>query len=103
MKWRCLARAYGDKPLDRFAVGAGDGLIYIVNPDMRGTDQEIASWSIGFPPSAVYEFDEATYASIARAFGTADKDTLGAMWQKARPLKAELPDIDAVIEGSASH
>ena len=100
MKMRCLARAYADKPLDRFAVGRGDGLVYIVSPDLRGTDQEVATWSIGFPPDAVYEFDESVYEGILAAFKAADSSRLDAMWKKAKPLRDALPDIDDVIAGA---
>jgi hypothetical protein len=98
MKVRCLARAYADKPLDRFAVGVGKGLIYIVSPELRGTDQEVAGWSVGFPVNAIYEFDEGVYENILAAFKADDRQRVGALWKKARPLTAALPDIDDVVD-----
>lgn len=99
MKQRVIARAYAGEPLDRLAVGVGHGLIYIINPVLDGTDREAALWSIGFPEYAVYEFDEATYERILAAYLSPDRRGLMDLWKTARPLKAALPDIDAVIGG----
>jgi hypothetical protein len=100
MKTRVIARAYADEPLDRLAVGSGDGLVYIVNPSLSGTDKEIAMWSIGFPKNAIYEFDKTIYDKILAAFQSSTKDKLAELWKLARPLKTALPDIDAIIEAA---
>lgn len=99
MKTRVLARAYADEPLDRIAVGVGYGLVYIINPARTGTDREVAMWSIGFPQYAVYEFDERTYDKILAAYRSPEQRDLADLWKLAKPLKASLPDIDAVIGG----
>ena len=97
MKQRCLARAYGDEPLNRFAVGVGDGLVYVVSPDLPGTDGEVALRSIGFPSACIYELDDGVYESILEAYRASDRDRLDQMWRKAKPLRLTLPDIDEVI------
>lgn len=97
MKMRCIARAYGDKPLDRLALGHGSGMIFIVNPACSGTDQELAAESIGFPASAIFEFDEDVYERLVSALKEGNRRTLLAAWNEARPLMAHLPDIDSVL------
>jgi hypothetical protein len=96
MTQRCLARAYGDMPVDRRVVGRGHGLIYIVSPAIQGSEVEVANQSIGFPEEAVFEFDAALYQKLVTLYEQKNRAELAGLWSKAKPFQQPTPDIDIV-------
>ena len=96
-KIRCLARAYGDKPLDRLALGKEDRLIYVSNPSLIAPEQVLALRAVGFPRTCVFRFDPKLFERLLAAYESKDSGRLASLWNEAKPLHQELPEIEAVI------
>jgi hypothetical protein len=83
---RCIARAYGDEPIDRAVNGAERGLIYLVHPSMEHAVESEPELGVGFPPDFVFVYDEALYTRLKSAFERADSAELRSLWRTAIPL-----------------
>jgi hypothetical protein len=83
---RVLARAYGDRPLDRIAVGSGVKVVYIAAQSVASSMAPGESGGVGFPKDCVFSFDSALYESLAQAWEAGDDASLAALWEAATPL-----------------
>src|SRR4051794_17309844 len=81
-KMRVIARAYGNEPLDRTTSGEGEGVVFLVNPDMNRPENHSES-GVGFPRSCVYQFDSALLDSLREVFNRGDEKALESLWSKA--------------------
>lgn len=86
MKKRCVAMAYGNRPLDRVAVEETDRLIYIQNPQVADDADETASGAVGFPKEFVFEPDDQWLGELMAAFEAGDSARLDSLWSKGTPL-----------------
>jgi len=84
---RVIAKAYGGEPLDRTTSGEGDGVVFIVNPDINRSEN-LSESGVGFPRWCVYEFDSALFESLREVFGRGDMAALEMLWSKAEPIGA---------------
>lgn len=84
-----IARAYGDEPLQRVVTGACGKLIYLLNPSVVSAQGSRPLSGVGFPSSAVYEFDLATFESLCRAWRSGDDGELQQAWQAAHLLSED--------------
>jgi len=71
-----LARAFEDEPVRMLVVGTGPGYVEVSRSANGPT--------IGFPAAFVYEFDEALYAGLRKAYQAGDSATLYALWANAQ-------------------
>lgn len=80
-----IAKAYGDQPLNRVAVGARGRVIFVAavsalraatNPDEVG---------VGFPHDCVFFFEPTLFDSLSAAWRAGDIATLNALWNQAEP------------------
>lgn len=82
---RVLAKAYGDKPLDRETTGQRDSVIYLV--DKSAHDAEIkADEGVGFPREAVFYFESTLFESLDRAWHVGDSKAVEELWGTATPV-----------------
>ncbi|WP_086081282.1 hypothetical protein [Mesorhizobium sp. WSM1497] len=89
MKKRCIAMAYGMKPLDRIAVAETKKLIYIRNPQLDSNDDADNFGDVGFPKEFVFEPDDKWLHELESAFDSGDVSQLESLWKKGRPLSSQ--------------
>lgn len=82
----CMARACGDQPLERIAVSAERGLIYVANPSLSDAVKGGEDVGVGFPPDTVFVHEPELLARLQHAFSAGDHDTLVRLWAEAKPL-----------------
>jgi len=86
---RVLARAYGDKPLDRDVTSSNSRVAYVINRDARraeGTSND----GVGFPRAYVFRFDGQLFGELQAAWEAGDHDRLANLWNRAEV--ADLPN-----------
>jgi hypothetical protein len=83
---RVIAKAYGDRPLDREFTGATDTVAFIANVSARNSKQLAPMEGVGFPKNCVFRFDGALFDSLASAWANGDRVALGELWDHASPL-----------------
>lgn len=88
---RVLARAYGDRPLDRIATGATGGLVYLLNPAVVNSGDVKAMSGVGFPEWSVFGFDAALFDSLQAAWTRGDSAAVKELWVHAQP--ADLAEV----------
>lgn len=78
---RVIARAYKDKPLDRFATERidGDHLAIGISPDPQAA-------CVGFPVTSVYVYDDDLFRALEVAWSDGDASKLSRCWAKAVPV-----------------
>lgn len=81
-----IARAYADRPLKRLVTGKAHGLTYLANPSVDISELEGSPGGVGFPDSAVFEFDSDLMDSLDSAWASGDGTKLKQLWRKATPL-----------------
>lgn len=83
---RVLARAYGDRPLDRVTVGRDGSVVFIADPTVDKAVRNTIGEGVGFPAKFVFEFDAALYDSLRAAWASKDQMRLSALWGDAKPI-----------------
>jgi hypothetical protein len=83
---RVLARAYGDRPLDRVAVRFEKKVTFIAAQSVASAMQPGELGGIGFPRENVFTFDAELFESLEGAWSDGDGETLSRLWAKATPL-----------------
>ena len=73
-----IAKAYGDEPKRLWAAVDDGGLL------VAGDTKE--AW-IGYPSELVFQYDEATYTQLRRAFAAGAADKLAQLWRAARHIQ----------------
>ncbi len=86
---RVLARAYGDRPLDRELTGAKDTVAFIANVSARNSKPLVPMEGVGFPKTCVFRFEAALFDSLANAWEKGDRVALERLWGHALPLSFE--------------
>lgn len=81
---RVLAKAYGNQPLERLAVGRAKRVIYL---STGGSTESSLSNGVGFPADCVFEFDRALFDSLREAWTAGDQSQLARLWAQATPLR----------------
>ena len=84
---RVLARAYGDQPLDRVAVGQSEKVIYIAAESVANAMERGEPGGVGFPRNCIFEFDQDMLESLRTAYESGDTAALAALWMSALPVK----------------
>jgi hypothetical protein len=80
---RVLARAYGDRPLDRVVAEKTAQRVYVSTPSALSAND---SAGVGFPLSCVFEFDESLYRDLEGAWREGDSARVAELWARAQPL-----------------
>ena len=88
MKKRCVAMAYGSRPLDRIAVAETDKLIYLLNPQLVDNDDDADTGAVGFPKEFVFEADRDWFSALESAFESGDQPRLDSLWRQGRRLQS---------------
>ena len=91
---RVLAKAYGNQPLDRVAVGSARKVIYIAAKSVARSMESGAPGGVGFPRDCVFQFDDGLFDSLKAAWEAKDERELGSLWGRAIPAD--------IIEGLAA-
>ncbi len=84
---RVIARAYGDRPLDRELTGAKDTVAFIANVSARNSKRVTPMDGVGFPKTCVFRFDDGLFDSLVSAWEKGDRVTLRQLWENALPLR----------------
>jgi hypothetical protein len=84
---RVLARAYGDRPLEREVVGSYEKGFYLIDPSSEYAKTDPLS-GVGFPRSYVFEFDESLFEKLQLAFANSAQTELARLWASAHPHAA---------------
>jgi hypothetical protein len=84
---RVLARAYGDRPLDRVAVAFDKKVAYVAAQSVADAIQPGEIGGIGFPLDCVFAFDSALFDSLESAWSDGDGPLLQSLWSKALPIR----------------
>jgi hypothetical protein len=90
---RVIAKAYGDRPLDREMTGAKGAVAFIANMSARNSNRIEPMDGVGFPKSCVFRFDAALFDSLAAAWAGGDRVALGELWGHASPLNFEGEEV----------
>jgi hypothetical protein len=80
---RVIAKAYGDRPLDRVAVGWSGKAVIIAAQSVADAMQEGEVGGVGFPTDCVFQFDAVLFESLQRAWESGDRGELGRQWSRA--------------------
>jgi hypothetical protein len=96
-KIRCIARSYGDRPLERFALGQERDLIYVSNPSLVEDDQILALRAVGFPRKFGFSYESELLTHLAKAREEGDSERLERLWNKAKTFAADLPVMESLI------
>lgn len=83
---RVIAKAYGDQPLDRVAVGSSSKVIYIAAQSVANAMASGEAGGVGFPKDCVFEFDSTLLDSLSSAWRGGDRDRLAELWATATPV-----------------
>ncbi|MFI5012712.1 MAG: hypothetical protein ACHQAY_10215 [Hyphomicrobiales bacterium] len=86
MKTHCIAKAYGGEPLERYVVGTGYNLIYVVSPMVAKTTGDATDEGVGFPIADVFVFESKLFARMRAAYDAGNVRELAALWSGAQPL-----------------
>mgnify|MGYP006278546747 CR=1 FL=1 len=78
-----VARALGGEPLKRVAVGKGERVIYIANPDRLEAIGRGDSEPVGFPKADIVVYDPMVYEALHTQWSINEK-TDPALWMKLR-------------------
>ena len=89
-----IARAYGDQPLDRIIVQAGDNLVYVANPSVSRAAIESERTGVGFPAHCIFKYDPSLYHKLMSAWERGDRTKLTELWSAAEP-EAVSPEASA--------
>jgi hypothetical protein len=85
---RVIAMAYKGRPLDRAVVSETASLAYVSQISDPSSTEVAANDGVGFPKKFVFRFDAALFESLERAWTAGDTESLGALWERARPIDA---------------
>ena len=86
---RAIARAYGDRPLDRLVTGETEKMAYILNASSVDANGILPFSGVGFPRDAVYKFDEALFSALVAAWSRGDRQALESLWGTAEARQKE--------------
>jgi hypothetical protein len=86
---RVIAKAYGDEPLDRIAVGHNAKLVYVVAQSVISSSVDTTEIGVGFPRDSIFKFDDSLYHELRAAYSAADLGRLYELWLQATPLTDE--------------
>lgn len=83
-----IARAYGDEPLERIAVGVARKVVYIASASALEATEMGNETGVGFPVDCVFEFDSTLIRALKVAWNTGDESELSRLWSMARPFQS---------------
>ena len=86
---RVIAKAYGDRPLDRVAVGWDKKVAYIAAQSVADAMADGELGGVGFPKECVFLFDPSLFESLQRAWQAGDVGELRRLWSQAEPAHEE--------------
>jgi hypothetical protein len=89
---RVLAKAYGDRPLDRVTVGSAEKVIYIATQSVADAMESGERGGVGFPRNCIFTFDSTLYDSLNTAWQAGDHDRLVGLWQSATPAVLDVKE-----------
>jgi hypothetical protein len=86
---RVIAKAYGDRPLDRLIVGETKRVYFVASASaLGGNDEDDDLVGVGFPKDCIFHFEAALYESLEAVWRSGDREQLTALWSAARPIGA---------------
>lgn len=83
-----IARAYGDRPLDRVAVGSTDRVTFIAAASALRAASDPDEIGVAFPRDCVFQFEADLFDSLNTAWSAKDRGRLAALWAGAKPYEA---------------
>lgn len=84
---RVITRAYGDRPLSRIIAGYYDEGVFVINPSVNRSAEEIQSSGVGFASRYVFEFSESLFRKLEQAWDSDDRAGLSDLWENAKPYE----------------
>jgi hypothetical protein len=90
---RVIARAYGDRPLDRVVVGAAEKVVYIAAQSVARAMAPGESGGVGFPRNCVFSFDQSLFESLSSAWERKDQSKLADLWAAATPVQIAAKEL----------
>jgi hypothetical protein len=83
---RVIAKAYGDRPLDREVISVGDKLAYVINLSVSDSAFGESRSGVGFPKDCLFQYDSGLFDSLQGAWAGGDRQGLEAQWARAAPI-----------------
>jgi hypothetical protein len=74
---------YGGEPLVRETAGEREGVLFLVNPNVNRTEEEMQSAGVGFPSSCVYQYSDSLLQDLTSAWEQDDSALLATLWDRA--------------------
>lgn len=82
-----IARAYGERPLRRMAVGSTERVTFIAAASALCAAPNPEEIGVGFPRNCVYQFEIDLFDSLDAAWSAGDDGRLAALWARAKPFE----------------
>jgi hypothetical protein len=82
---KVLARAFGQKPLERVVWDIEGEKVFICRPDLLEACERRESWPVGFPVADIFQFDASLYKRLESAMRRKDTRNLSSIWTEAKP------------------
>ena len=86
---RCIAKAYGNEPLDRLLPFDGREATVVVNPSCKNSIDGDYRGGVNFPKNCLFEADDALFSKLRSAYDSGDDVLLAALWGEARLIEFE--------------
>lgn len=83
---RVIAKAYEGEPLDRVVAGTEGDTVFLVNPNVNRTADELAQAGVGFPRFCVYAYSGDLFLKLHNAWEREDCSELTNLWRVASPI-----------------
>jgi len=83
---RVIARAYGNRPLDRVVVGRSAKLVYIANPSTLSSTENLQTAGVGFPTDCIFKYHAELLAALCDAWDSNDDGRLYQLWARCEPF-----------------
>ena len=85
---RCIARAYGDEPLERIALSVEGSATYVVNPSYESALATGAEIRVKVGMERLFKYDHPLFEGLRSAFDLGRTQELSELWNRAAPLKS---------------
>jgi len=73
---KVIAKAYGDRPLERCITLSAERVAYVVDPSAVNSDGTWSREGVGFPHDSLFSFDSNLFESLVQAWAANDRSTL---------------------------
>jgi len=83
---RVIAKAYEGEPLDRVVAGEEGSTLFLVNPNVNRTAEELVQAGVGFPQAFVFRFSDSLWNRLAGAWVRRDNAELEELWAGAEHI-----------------